>query len=106
RMSPVGLRRSGRIAAIGLVIASAALAAAQRATTPAVTSALIRAPQLVQDLRTLSADDMQGRQLGTAGGEKARAFVVSRFKASGVTPFGQDYAQTFAIDNRSRARAA
>jgi Zn-dependent M28 family amino/carboxypeptidase len=60
-------------------------------------SDLIDAPQLLKDLQTLSADDMQGRQVGTAGGEKARAFVVQRFKESGIVPFGDSYEQPFSF---------
>ena len=52
------------------------------ATPPA--SQVFDAAALLKDLETLSADDMQGRAVGTAGGEKARAYVVERFKAAGV----------------------
>ena len=38
---------------------------------------------------------MEGRQVGTAGGAKARAFVIERFKASGVVPLGESYEQPF-----------
>lgn len=60
-------------------------------------SDLIDAPQLLEDLQTLSADDMQGRQVGTAGGEKARAFVIQRFKESGIVPVGDSYEQPFSF---------
>jgi Zn-dependent M28 family amino/carboxypeptidase len=58
-------------------------------------SKLFDSAQLLEDLRILSADDMQGRQAGTAGGEKARAYVVERFKASGIQPFGESYTHPF-----------
>ena len=54
-------------------------------------SRIIDAAVLLDDLRILSADDMQGRKFGTAGGAKARAFVVSRFKAAGVAPLADSY---------------
>jgi putative aminopeptidase FrvX len=60
-------------------------------------SELFDAPQLLRDLQALSADDMQGRQVGTPGGEKARAYVLRRFKESGIQPFGSDFAQPFAF---------
>lgn len=60
-----------------------------------VRSGLIDAPVLLRDLQTLSADDMEGRQVGTAGGAKARAFVIERFKASGLQPFGDSFEQPF-----------
>jgi len=77
------------LAAVALVTASAA------ARQAGPRSELIDAAQLVLDLRTLSADDMQGRQVGTPGGEKARAYVIERFKASGIEPLGEQYLQPF-----------
>lgn len=59
------------------------------------TSKLIDAPALLHDLQILSADDMEGRQVGSAGGAKARAFVIERFKASGIVPLGDSYEQPF-----------
>lgn len=40
--------------------------------------------QLIADLRILSADDMEGRDTGSPGGERARAYIVSRLEAMGV----------------------
>ena len=62
---------------------------------PSGKSSVIDAPQLIRDLQTLSADDMEGRQVGTPGGEKARAFVIQRFKASGIQPLGTSYEHPF-----------
>ena len=58
-------------------------------------SATIDAAALLHDLQVLSADDMQGRQVDTPGGARARAFVLERFKASGVKPFGASYEAPF-----------
>lgn len=78
------------------------VAAVMLATAPAgarrqgdVRSTIIDAPQLLKDLQTLSADDMQGRQVDTEGGAKARAFVVERFKASGIQPIDGTYEYPF-----------
>ena len=49
-----------------------------------VQSSLIDAKQLLLDLKTLSADDMEGRQVGTPGGEKARQYIMDRFYAAGL----------------------
>jgi Zn-dependent M28 family amino/carboxypeptidase len=65
-------------------------------------SALFDAQQLLKDLEILSADDMQGRRVATPGGEKARAYVVERFKASGILPFGASYESPFAIAGGGR----
>ena len=59
------------------------------------TSKTIDSNQLLLDLKTLSADDMQGRLVGTPGGAKAREYIVRRFKQSGIQPFGDSYLQPF-----------
>ncbi len=51
--------------------------------------------QLMEDLRILSADDMEGRGTGTPGGERARNYVVSRLEALGVAPAGFGRLQRF-----------
>jgi Zn-dependent M28 family amino/carboxypeptidase len=85
-----------------LVVLTIALAGSLlvRASQDAPKSALIDAPQLLADLRALSADDMQGRQVDTPGGEKARAYVVARFTASGIAPFGGSFESSFAFAGR------
>ena len=65
---------------------------------PARKSTLIDSTQLLKDLATLSADDMQGRQVGTAGGEKARAYVIQRFKDAGLVAFGDSFEAPFTFD--------
>ena len=85
---------------VGVVAAAALMAAglsAQAPQLPNVRSTVIDAPRLIRDLQILSADDMQGRQVGTPGGEKARAFVIERFKASGLAPFGASFESPFAF---------
>ncbi|HVQ41854.1 MAG TPA: M28 family peptidase [Vicinamibacterales bacterium] len=81
-----------RVSAIVLTVLAVATSLAQ---VPAVKSSVIDAPQLLKDLEVLSADDMEGRAVGTPGGAKARAFVIERFKASGIQPFGDSYEQPF-----------
>ena len=76
-------------------ILAALAVATSLAQAPAVKSSVIDAPQLLKDLEILSADDMEGRQVGTPGGAKARAYVIERFKASGIQPFGQSFEQPF-----------
>lgn len=56
---------------------------------------VIDSAALLNDLRILSADDMQGRRTGTAGSARARTFIAQRFKASGISPFGSSYEQPF-----------
>lgn len=58
-------------------------------------SKIIDAKQLLLDLKTLSADDMEGRLAGSPGGIKARDYVQRRFKQSGLKSFGGSYVQPF-----------
>ena len=55
----------------------------------------VRRDQLLADLKTLSADDMEGRLVGTPGNAKARAFIIERFKAVGLKPFGASFESPF-----------
>src|SRR5437870_13381050 len=87
------MKRTALAAAILAVALMAWPARAARETPPA--SAVIDAPRLLDDLRALAADDMQGREVGTPGGAKARAYVMERFRASGIMPFGTSYEQAF-----------
>jgi Zn-dependent M28 family amino/carboxypeptidase len=63
-------------------------------------SSIIDSSRLLTDLKTLSADGMEGRRTGTAGAEKARAFIADRFKASGILPFGTSYMHAFTLTGR------
>ena len=83
------------VAAASVVVVIGAGPSGSAAQLPNVKSTVIDAAQLVRDLQRLSADDMQGRQVGTPGGEKARAFVIERFKASGLLPFGGSFEAPF-----------
>jgi Zn-dependent M28 family amino/carboxypeptidase len=67
------------------------------AATPAapVVSRVIDSAQLLEDVRALSSDAMQGRGMGTEGGAMARAFVVRRFADLGLKTFGDSYEKPF-----------
>jgi Zn-dependent M28 family amino/carboxypeptidase len=69
----------------------------------AAQQASIDAGQLLKDLETLSSDSMQGRLPGTAGGEKARAYVVQRFKDAGIQPIGTSYERPFTFQGRGNS---
>lgn len=51
------------------------------ATKPSAT-----ADKLMEDVRILSADDMQGRLVGSEGGAKARAYLLGRLGEIGIAP--------------------
>jgi len=55
----------------------------------------IDAPTLLRDLRRLSADDMEGRRVGTPGGARARALLLQRFLEVGLRPFAGTFEQPF-----------
>lgn len=54
----------------------------------------------LDDVRILSADDMQGRAPGTPGSEKARAYILSRFAQIGLSPVGERFEQPFSFAKR------
>lgn len=58
--------------------------------------------QAVEDLRILSADDMEGRGVGTPGGERARAYIVSRLEALGVEAAPMGRLQPWSITRPAR----
>lgn len=67
----------------------------------AARSKIIDSAKLLRDVEILSADDMQGRGIGTPGGAKARKYVAGRFKEAGIKSFKDSYLQPFEFANRS-----
>ncbi len=57
----------------------------------------IKEKQVASILRTLSADEMQGRRPGTPAMDKAAAFIASEFKKAGLEPLkgNSDFLQRF-----------
>lgn len=45
----------------------------------------------IEDVRILSADDMEGRLVGSPGGEKARAYILGRLRDIGLVPVEQAF---------------
>jgi Zn-dependent M28 family amino/carboxypeptidase len=70
-------------AALALVLASPA----QAAPKPGA--------HALDDIRILSADNMEGRGVGTPGGAKARAYIVKRFGQIGLRPQGTAFERPF-----------
>ena len=77
----------------GFLLAAFACAKAQDVNT------LIQQPDIEHVIKTLSADDMQGRFEGTPGIEKAAEFIESEYKQAGLKPFPGDasYRQNFSL---------
>ena len=68
-------------------------------------SSLFDSGRLLSDLRILSSDEMQGRRTGTPGGDRARAFIVDRFKESGLSPVGASFEHDFQLGFRGNTAA-
>jgi hypothetical protein len=66
-------------------------------------SKIIDAKQLLRDLETLAADDMEGRSADRPAMAKARDYVEKRLMESGVVPFGSSMRQDFKITRRGSA---
>jgi hypothetical protein len=76
------------------------------APLPGAPGAMAGAPQvdrerLLEDVRTLAAPGLGGRQTGTDGSRQAQAFLQARFAQLGLTPFGAGYVQPFAFTRTS-----
>ena len=90
--------------AVAAVVLAAALAGCETAVPVAATPAAPSGDyaQLLEDVRILSADDMQGRDTGSEGGARARAYIVSRLEALGVEPSPMGREQPFSAPGRTR----
>ncbi|HSR64385.1 MAG TPA: M28 family peptidase, partial [Xanthomonadaceae bacterium] len=86
-MSPTASSTPARLLAAWLLLALPLAGCARKpAATPAPTSA--GAARIATDVRTLSADAMQGRLTGSAGFDRAAQVVADRFRALGLQPAG------------------
>ncbi len=54
--------------------------------------------QPLKDIQILAADSLEGRKVGTKGGEMARAYIKSRFEAIGLEMLGGSYETTFEFE--------
>lgn len=55
----------------------------------------VDAARLLEDVRQLSADSMEGREAGTKGAASARAYVLRRFGEVGLAPLWPSFEQPF-----------
>ncbi len=62
---------------------------------------VLNTDQLIEDLKTLSSDEMEGRLVGTEGNAKARAYLIERFEEMGVPAFKNNYEHPFSIERRN-----
>ena len=89
-----------------LVVPMSAGIWAQRAPAVVLPKVAIDGAQLLEDMKVLSTDEMQGRRAGTDGGARARAYVIARFKASNIEPFSASYTMEFPLGGRQDGTGA
>src|ERR1051325_10807867 len=65
------------------------------AAAAGLSSKTLDAGQLLEDVRVLSSDAMEGRGMGTKGGVTARAFIIRRFADLKLKTFGDSYEKPF-----------
>ena len=98
--------RRGALIVVGLVAAGMGVAGGVTATRAdgsqqldaAGTDALHRVDRerLLRDVTTLASDEFEGRRAGTAGGVKARAWIVNEMRDAGLTPgIGKAFVEPF-----------
>jgi len=87
-------------ALIAALVLSGCMTAAEAPPAPATPAV---DAQLWSDLSILAADDMQGRGPSTPGGEKARAYIVSRFEEMGIAAPAMGRLQPFQATSRRGA---
>jgi hypothetical protein len=65
------------------------------------TPALLDREALLEEVRLLSAPELEGRRTGTSGGRRARAHLAEAFAAAGLRPVKGAYVHPFAFDHTS-----
>ena len=85
--------------AVALLLGACSTAAPD---TPAAPQPSAMHAQLLEDVRILSADDMQGRDTGAPGGEMARTYIVGRLEALGVAAPAMGRLQPWEMQGRTR----
>ena len=97
--------RAGVLIVLGLTVAGMAGAGPaatrdphphQQAAVDAAAPQRVDRARLLRDITTLSSDDFEGRRAGTAGGMKARAWIVNEMKEAGLMPgVGKAFVEPF-----------
>lgn len=58
---------------------------------------------LLFHIKTLSSDAFEGRRTGTEGAEKAKAYIIKKFKSLNVQPLIENYQQRFSFEARGKS---
>ncbi|WP_296816121.1 M28 family peptidase [Brevundimonas sp.] len=76
------------------------------AAGPSAPPLVVSSDQLMADVTVLSADDMQGRAIGTEGNRMARDYILRRFAEEGLQPVDDDYLLPFTAAPTARRPTA
>src|ERR1700712_5036986 len=84
---------------LSLLFSTAMLSALAQPAAPDKYGAMITKDDLKKQLTIIAGPEMEGRETGTEGQRKAAAYIVTQFKAFGLTPApGTDnYQQFYAV---------
>ncbi|BDW99841.1 M28 family peptidase [Maricaulis maris] len=85
---------------LSIALLSTACAAIQPEATAAVSEWTLDRAQLLTDLDVLAADNMEGREVGTEGNARARAYIIGRLEAMGAAPMGDSFEHDFTFEQR------
>ncbi|MFI5311370.1 MAG: M28 family peptidase [Gemmatimonadales bacterium] len=75
-------------------------ATAATATQPLPAIPALDSARLLADLSALAADSMEGRRIGTAGGARARAYLLRALARIGLSPVPEGFATPFSANGR------
>lgn len=56
--------------------------------------------KVLNDLKTLSSDEYEGRKTGTSGNKEAADYIITRFQEIGLNSYNNDYKHPFIFKNR------
>ncbi|MBD1395581.1 M28 family peptidase [Pontibacter sp. JH31] len=62
--------------------------------------AVLDTQQLLQDVRVLSTDSMEGRLSGSSGSKMAQDYILNRFSEIGLQQYNKSYRHTFRLESR------
>lgn len=60
----------------------------------------INKDELLNDVKIISSDEMEGRKAGTEGNQKARNYIIKRFIEAGAEKVGTNFSQPFVFKTR------
>lgn len=89
--------------AVVTMLALAACAAPPQAESPGPGAATaVDSATLMRDISVLAHDSMEGRLVGTPGGERARRFLLGRVAGIGLQQFGGTYEHPFTFERQGQ----